>query len=174
MVITEIWKSIAAMIPGESGTEVLVLDRPPYHDPRPVPEIVAGLAQFLGSDLTVCRQRSREITRRSYLLSLPLQRDLLLMPLRLKPSPIRARLAYGYVVRKHLLMYQEASSRASHLYFSDGQRLTVYHNVRQIETFVAEATMVQQKFWSIYVVKPARIQRLKEGPDSRLLFPAGP
>lgn len=174
MDITEIWKRIAAIIPGESGTEVLVLDHPRYHDLRPIPEIVAGLAHFLGSDLAVCRQRSREILGRNSLLPLPLQRDFLLIPLRLQPFPTRARLAYGYVVRKHLLMYQEVSPRASRLYFGDGQSLTAYHSLRQIETFVAEATRVQQRYWRIYVVKPAPGQRLKENPGSRFLFPAGP
>lgn len=170
----KIWERIVALIPGEDSTEILVVNHSQYHDPRPVPEITADLAHFLGSDLAVCRQRSREILGRSHFLPLPLQRDFLLLPMRLHPFPVRARLACGYVVRKHLLMYQGTGPGVSRLYFTDGRSLTAYHSLRRIESFVAAATMVHERYWHIYVVKPAPKQKLKEYPGISYLFPAGP
>lgn len=101
--LEEIWREILAFYPiyspdGGNNTLILLEDSQQYMDTRKTKTVLKVIARIFAADLTALRQRYRGCLGRKGLVPLPLHRDLILLPMRVRRVQYKDHGATGYAV----------------------------------------------------------------------------
>lgn len=167
------WPDLLALVPAGGGTQVIFRGGGTYQDRRPVLQVVADLAKFFQEDLPELEARCRLLLKGKRRVPLPLQRDLMLVPLAFYPRSRQPEERWGYVVKKQIIMYRAAGQGTTCLYFYSGTYLMVRQPLEQVRKILQEATELQQRYWHVYLVPPPNGSTLGEGPNSEFFSRVG-
>ena len=101
--IEELAMLIPVYVPdGGDMTKVVLRTGETWHDPRPVPAVLKGIARYFGVDLTALRERYGEILGKRLNVPLPLSPHLVLAPLKMRQPCVPKDGTTGYVAARYV------------------------------------------------------------------------
>ena len=106
--LEEIWREIVGFYPvyssdGGNNTLILLHDGQQYTDKRKTKTVLQAIARIFAADLTALRQRYRGYLGRKGLVPLPLHKDLILLPIRVRRVQYKDHGATGYLVLRQIV-----------------------------------------------------------------------
>jgi hypothetical protein len=154
----EIWQNINCLIPvydeaGGNVTQVHMDDGRILRDNRKVCTVLKSLAKVFAVDVEAARVKYSKLIDRKISVPIPLHRDLVLIPVKMRKPIAREDGAWGYVVLSKIVCYAKHSEKANttQIFFDDGY-IDALLLTKSFQVILESAKKIYKSYKQLYLV----------------------
>lgn len=145
-------ETIQALLPvyDEDGNGSLVYTRKSlFRDSRSLPWLVNRLAHYFSLDLAVLRKRSASLLAQKHHLSIPINPDLILLPVKVRHAALQGETTIAYISLNEVEQFKETKDNPpyrSTIVLQGGRVIESLHGVSSLRERIRQGELVREDF----------------------------